>query len=105
MTATIKIEIDGEWLDRSQCMWLKTSGCGCISGVALAAYYPLDADEAWLEFEGGRRAVTKQKKLGCTFEMRPRAELPKPDDWGECPHTPKWGDPSSWTPPADRSKR
>lgn len=91
MTAVIKVEIDGQVLDLSECVWIETAPCGCVSAVSLAEYVPLDLDAAWTDLTGNPRDADSRKAEGFTFELRPRSDVPKP--WNDCPHDPKWGRP------------
>lgn len=95
MTATIKVEINGELLDRNQCAWFQYAPCGCVSGVAMATHMPLDEEAAWIDFAEGKRAVKRLRAAGYRFVLDRRSALPDP--WNDCPHDPKWGDPT-WRP-------
>lgn len=88
MSATIKIEIDGKSYDRSECSWFEWAPCGCLVGVALADYLPLDEDAAWREFHGTKREVDRRRRKGHRFVLRPHSELPNP--WDDCHHVPRW---------------
>lgn len=89
----VYLEVDGQPVPASECSWIDTAPCGCISGVTMAeigdevlvnveqasaSYYSNAVARARAEQEGFRLSLTTHAKFRAT-------------KWDDCPHDPKWG--------------
>lgn len=93
----ITVEINGQQHKIEDCSWYFISPCGCTSGVMTCRDYEnggwlTSAEQAHASWTPKRSVREQDQKRGERLELGLHGEV-KERLSGECPHTPKWGNP------------